>query len=329
MDAGFADVRSESHTPPRKNMTHVDALSRCVGYVQQRPLERKLEFRQLADPRLSELSHELELRENPKFALVDELVYKKENEDLKFVVLWVEAMIPSVVRAHHDDMAHCGPEKMLRSIKESFWFSSMAKKVYNYIENCLTCLMANDSVNRLEGETTLTSPPKTPLEVWHVDHFGPLQETTDSFKYIFVVVDAFTRFTWLFATKSTTSRETVNALKLIFDMFGKPLQVVSDRGTAFTSKEFADFMKNNEIKHRQVAVAAPWANGIVERVNRFLKSSLTKLIDDASEWKLHLPKMQYIVNNTYHSVRRAPRSSCSAMNSVAMPIFPSRSSQNR
>lgn len=59
-------------------------------------------------------------------------------------------------------------------------------------------------------------------------------------------------------------------------MFSKPLQIISDRGTAFTSQEFADFVKYSNIKHRQVVVAAPWANGIVERVNRFLKSSLTK-----------------------------------------------------
>lgn len=284
---------------PGKDMAHVDALSCCVGYVQQRPLERELEFRQLADQKLSELSRELEVQESQKFALVDGLIYKRETEGLKFVV--PETMIPSLIRAHHDDMAHCGPEKTLKGIKQNFWFSSMSKKIYNYVENCLTCLMANDSPNRLEGETILTSPPKTPLEIWHVDHFGPLQETSDSYKYIYVVVDAFTRFTWLFATKSTASREAINALRRINYPHGKPFQIVSDRGTAFTSKEFADFLKRNDIKHRLIAVAAPWANGIVERVDRFLKTSLTKLLNDASDWKKNLSKMQYIVNNTYHS----------------------------
>jgi len=81
--------------------------------------------------------------------------------------------------------------------------------------------------------------------------------------------------------------------------FGKLSQLITDRGTAFTSKEFENFLNQNKIEHRLVAVAAPWA---VERVNRFLKSSLTKLINAPKDWKQHLGRMQYIVNNMFHSV---------------------------
>lgn len=76
---------------------------------------------------------------------------------------------------------------------------------------------------------------------------------------------------------------------------------MSDRGTAFTSQEFTEFLRLRGIKHRQVAVAAPWANGLVERVNKFLKSSVKKVIDDYSGWSLNLGHVQYVINNTYHS----------------------------
>lgn len=55
-----------------------------------------------------------------------------------------------------------------------------------------------------------------------------------------------------------------------------------------------------QIKHRQVAVASPWANGVAERVNRFLKSSLAKLVETPSDWENHLSKVQYVLNNTHH-----------------------------
>ena len=61
-------------------------------------------------------------------------------------------------------------------------------------------------------------------------------------------------------------------------------------------------MKQLNINHRKVAVASPWANGLVERVNRFLKTSLSKLIDSPDGWKAQLAKVQYVINNTYHSV---------------------------
>lgn len=48
-------------------------------------------------------------------------------------------------------------------------------------------------------------------------------------------------------------------------------------------------------------MAAPWANGLVERVNRFLKSSLCKLTDEPQDWCDNLDTVQYVLNNTYHS----------------------------
>jgi len=59
-------------------MSHVDALNRSIAYVTERPLERELEFRQLTDPRIKEISEDIEFKgDNENFALVDGLLYKK------------------------------------------------------------------------------------------------------------------------------------------------------------------------------------------------------------------------------------------------------------
>jgi len=161
--------------------------------------------------------------------------------------------------------------------------------------------MSNDASNRFEKELALYPSPTVPMNTIHVDHFGPLQETTHRYKHILVIVDSFTRFTWLRAVRSTTSRETIEHLRNIFAEYGNPTTIVTDRSTAFTSKEFAEFVTESLIKHRLVAVAVPWANGIVERINRFLKNLLTKLSNSLTDWKIKL-EAQYIINNTYHSV---------------------------
>jgi len=113
-----------------------------------------------------------------------------------------------------------------------------------------------------------------------------------------VVIDAFTRYTFC---PTTTSKETCEQLQLIFNLFGIPREIVSDRGTAFTSNEFAQFVNSQKIKHRKVAVAAPWANGLTERANKFLKSSLVKLSDKPQDWKANVHIVQYVVNNTVNS----------------------------
>lgn len=44
----------------------------------------------------------------------------------------------------------------------------------------------------------------------------------------------------------------------------------------------------------------PWASVQVERVNRFLKNTLVKLVHNPNKWRSKLLKSQYILNNTVH-----------------------------
>jgi len=97
-----------------KNMSHVDTLSRSVAYVNALPLERELEVRQLTDPRLKEISEELEQKENSKFTLIDGLLYRTDGDHSRFVV--PESMISPLIRAHHDEMGHVGPEKTFQGL---------------------------------------------------------------------------------------------------------------------------------------------------------------------------------------------------------------------
>lgn len=284
---------------PGVRMAHVDALSRQVFYVNALPIERELEFRQLQDNRLKEIAKELEFQANEKFQLIDGLVYKKDSDNYKFCV--PDAMINSILRAHHDDMAHCGVEKTVAGIRNTYWFPSMRRKVIDYIDNCIVCLMSNASAHSKEGEMIIDKVPSLPFDTIHIDHFGPLPETADGYKYVFVVIDAFSRYTWLLPAKSTTALETCDLLKLLFNIFGVPKEIVSDRGTAFTAYEFTHLIESLSIKHRKVAVASPWANGLAERVNRFLKSSLIKLVDDPHTWKSKINVIQYVMNNTCHT----------------------------
>jgi len=66
--------------------------------------------------------------------------------------------------------------------------------------------MAEDTKNRFVGETSLYPASKSPMEVLHLDHFEPLQETCERYKHIFVIVDAYTRFTWLYPVKATSTK---------------------------------------------------------------------------------------------------------------------------
>jgi len=138
------------------------------------------------------------------------------------------------------------------------------------------------SQNQKKGEMQITTIPKKPFDILYIN-FGPLQQIEDNFKFVFIVVDAFTRFAWLHSMKSTSSKEAIDFLKLLFNIFRLPKEVISDRGIAFTCREFDAMINLNNIVHHKVAIVASWVNGIMERVNRFLKSTLQKLVDEPLE----------------------------------------------
>lgn len=88
-------------------------------------------------------------------------------------------------------------------------------------------------------------------------------------------------------------------------MFGIPKEIITDRGTAFTSNDFENFVEKQKIYHRKVAVASPWANGLVERINRFIINTFKRIVVDPERWEELLGTIQYVTNNTYHSVIKA------------------------
>ncbi|KAL1446481.1 hypothetical protein WDU94_005427 [Cyamophila willieti] len=97
---------------------------------------------------------------------------------------------------------------------------------------------------------------------------------------ILVIVDAFTKWTELCVTKTTTSTWVITKLKQIFSCFGLPLTLVSDNGPQFTSKEFEDFMKYHGISHITTAPYHPTSNGLAERGVQSMKQSLKKMSQD-------------------------------------------------
>lgn len=112
----------------------MNVLSGSMAYINE--LERKLEFKQLSDTKIKESNENLKINNSDKFALINGLVYKKEDDGLKFVV--PEAMESSVLRAHHDNITHCETEKTIQGIGSNYWFTGMHKKVKDYVDNCVT-----------------------------------------------------------------------------------------------------------------------------------------------------------------------------------------------
>nr|GFA38638.1 putative ribonuclease H-like domain-containing protein [Tanacetum cinerariifolium] len=92
-------------------------------------------------------------------------------------------------------------------------------------------------------------------------------------KYILVIVDDYSRYTWTLFLRSKD--ETPEVLKDFFTMIQRNLQapviiVRTDRGIEFLNKTLNAFFKEEGIEHQTSTAQTPEQNGVVKRRNRTL-----------------------------------------------------------
>ncbi|KAG5868543.1 hypothetical protein JTB14_026561 [Gonioctena quinquepunctata] len=109
----------------------------------------------------------------------------------------------------------------------------------------------------------------------------------------FPIVDYFSKFTWLYACKSTTTKEVIDCLEKQKQVFGNPSIIITDRGTAFTAEEFKNYCIDEGIQNLTITTGVPRGNGQVERVNCIIIPVLTELsLEDPGRWFKYVERVQ-------------------------------------
>lgn len=283
-------------------MQHVDALSRSsiVMVVESNTFEENLIICQNRDPRMVSLKERLERCQDAIYDMRNGVLYRK-SQDGTLLFCVPEDMENHVLYRYHDEMGHVGIDKMTELISKSYWFPNIRRKSRDHIRNCLKCIAYSEKAGREEG--FLHNIPKTtiPFDVIHIDHYGPVDKSR-AHRHILVIVDAGTKFVRLYPARTTATKEVIRHLTDYFRAYSIPRCIVSDRGTAFTSAEFRQFVDGHHIRHIQVATGSPQANGQVERVNRSLGPMIAKLVcpERGVYCDTVLDRVEHALNNTVH-----------------------------
>ncbi|XP_077514701.1 uncharacterized protein LOC144125308 [Amblyomma americanum] len=150
-----------------------------------------------------------------------------------------------------------------------------------------------------EGLLHPIPPGKRPFEVIHMDHMGPFVPSKKRNQYLLVFIDNLTRFVRLIATRDTSAKHVLRALEEFVLERGLPRTVISDRGSCFTSRAFAEFCTARCIRHVLNSTRHPQANGLVERVNRTVLPVIATSMSDPKQrdWDEKLSKAERDINN--------------------------------
>ncbi|GBN00585.1 Transposon Ty3-G Gag-Pol polyprotein, partial [Araneus ventricosus] len=280
-------------------MRHVDALSRNpVCMIIQDSLTLQILKAQNSDENVKAIKDLLKIKNHhDDYIIKGDLLYKSiKGNDLLVVP---EDMQMSLIKSAHEK-GHFSVKRTEDHLINEFYIPKLKQKIEKCISNCITCILASKKQGKQEGELHPIPKVELPLDTYHVDHLGPLESTNKNYKHILCVIDSFTKFVWLYPTKSTSSQEVISKLELQKSVFGNPRRIISDKGSAFNSKEFDDYCSSESIQHLSVTTGLPRANGQVERLNSTVISVISKLSkDDPTKWFKFVPELQRILNSTY------------------------------
>ncbi len=87
----------------------------------------------------------------------------------------------------------------------------------------------------------------------------------------------------------------------MFSAYGLPEQLVSDNGPQFIAEEFAEFMRNNGVKHSRSAPYHPSSNGLAERFVQSLKTALKASKNDGRTLSHRLSSFLFTYRTSPHA----------------------------
>ncbi|KAI3735801.1 hypothetical protein L6452_15316 [Arctium lappa] len=106
-----------------------------------------------------------------------------------------------------------------------------------------------------------------PLELLHMDLCGPMRtQSLGGKKYILVIVDDYSRYTWVkfLRSKDETPDVLITFLKTTQVNLQKPIKLLrTDNDTEFKNKTVQEYLESKGITHQYSAARTPQQNGVV------------------------------------------------------------------
>lgn len=171
--------------------------------------------------------------------------------------------------------AHSRAKRTRFRIKLHFSWPGLRKDVFKQLSECRECQLKANITRADKVPIVPIVRPTLPFTVAHVDIIGPLEPASSlNHKYCLTIVDACTRYCWVYPLKKVTSQVICDCFADLFQNTGVYQVIVMDNGSNFCSELTKKFLAMLGVSPRFVAPYHPEGNGLVERFNQSFKAAL-------------------------------------------------------
>lgn len=212
----------------------------------------------------------------------------------------------AVVKLGHESAlgGHMGKQKTEERVQAEFYWPGISADVRRWIRSCDVC---QKTCNRGSVKPALLKPLpviSSPFERVAIDIVGPINpRASNGSRYILTMVDFASRWPEAVALKDIETTTVAEAMLEIFCRVGIPKEVLSDRGTQFTSGMMEEVLRLLSVKGLRTTPYHPQCNGLCERFNGTLKKMLRRMTaEQPKEWPRFIAPLLF-------AYREAPQSS--------------------
>jgi Integrase zinc binding domain len=204
------------------------------------------------------------------------------------------------VEAHCRSAGNRAYEATLGAIKEYVAWTTMAKDVKVFVQNCLHCVatIPGDKVPRPLGTQLHTTKSN---KILHFDFLDIGLSRDGKYQYLLLLKDDLSGSLWLVPCRTANAAVTVDALMRWFAVSGVVLLWISNRGSHFKDEVVQRVQKELKAKHHFTTENCPWSNGTIEsaykQVIRAFRAVLSELKMYADEWPEVVNMVQSVLNN--------------------------------
>ncbi|GJY05815.1 putative ribonuclease H-like domain-containing protein, partial [Tanacetum coccineum] len=232
---------------------------------------------------------------SPDFKLLDEsqvlLKVTRQNNmysfDLKNVVpsggltyLFAKATIDESNLLHRR-LGHINFKTMNKLVRGNL-VRGLPSKLFENDHTCVSCQKGKQ--HKASYKTKLVSSISQPLQMLHMDLFGPTSVRSINHKtYCLVVIDDYCRFSWVFflATKDETSVILKTFITSIENQINHKVKIIKcDNGTKFKNNDMNQLCGIKGIKREFSVARTPQQNGVAKRKNKTLIEAAKTMLAD-------------------------------------------------
>ena len=197
-------------------------------------------------------------------------------------------------------LGHFKEQTTLERLRATYFWKSMNHDVQRVIKTCLTCLR-HDSA-RVHEHPALSLPVTEIHDRIGIDCVFGLPLTKEGFKGLLVITEYLTKYPHAVPIKSKTAAEIAQELFKYISIFGPPKEILSDQGREFLNEMVDTMLTLIGTDHRVTSAYHPRTNGLTERFNKTLVSTLKKHTEENTEnWPQWIPYCLLAYRSRVHS----------------------------